>query len=171
MGLFTKRSGLRREAGEKELGWSLLTTDPPTGPMRGVATSHRVVILRERENGWEQVWQRRWHEVDSASWDREEYSLVIRAVSGDNVRVVVPESGDLGWPATVHARVESSVITWRTVDVPGGEVRLVVRQRHDGSLLMQVQPGPDVDVGSPSVRRTVADARRALGAEVGQPDL
>lgn len=175
MGLFGRRtnsgSGLRPEPGEKELGWTLLTTRPASGVLHGVATSTRVVLLREGVDGFEQIWQRRWHEVESASWDREEYSLVIRPVSGDPVRVIVPDTGDLGWAATLRARIESSVVTWRTIQVRGGEVRLVVRQRHDGSLTMQVFPGPGVDTSQAMVADAIATARRALGGEVGQPDL
>lgn len=163
MGLFS-RSGLQRERGEQQLEWTRLE---PAGSTAS-ATTKRLVVIREGE----QMWQRRWHEIESATWDREEYALVVRAVNGDTITLRVPDGGNLNWATTVRERIQSSVVTWRTADVPGtGELRVAVRQRHDGTLVMQPSVPAGRSLDSPAVRAAIERLRRQLREDLGHPEL
>lgn len=158
------RSGLGKEPGEKQLAWSRL--DPPG--LTASATNKRLVVLRDGE----QVWQRRWHEIDSATWDRDEYALVVRPIVGEPLTLRIPDGGNLNWSTTVRERIQASVVTWRTASVPGtGDILVAVRQRYDGSLLIQPSFPPGRTIDSPGARAAFESLRAALREDLGRADL
>ena len=159
-----KRSGLRAERGEKQLEWTRL--DQPG--LTASATNKRLVVLRDGD----QTWQRHWHEIASAGWDRDEYELTVRPVTGEPITLRVPDGGNLNWPTTVRERIQASVVTWRTASVPGtGEIRVAVRQRHDGSLVVQSSFPPGHTIDSPGARAAFESLRKALSEDMGSPGL
>lgn len=151
------------ERGERDLAWSAL--DPQ--PLRAVATQRRLVV----GHGGQVTWQRHWHEITSATWDEDDFTLRIKPLQGPDVALRIPDDGDLSLASAVRQRIDASVVTWRAVAVPGGEVQLVVRQRADGSLLIQELPSPGTLLHEPRVRAPVNRARRRLAESLGHPEL
>ena len=62
--------------------------------------------------------------------------------------------------------MQSTLVTWTSVDVPGGEVRVVVRKDGDALVLQEVATS-GADASGEQARAAVASARRRLASSVG----
>ena len=107
---------------------------PVTPEVEVVATTDRLVVRRAGEPDW----QRRWLEIDSARWDDEERALQVVDVAGGGTTLDLVEDDHLALAQVVRERVQSTLVTWTSVDVPGGEVRVVVRKDGDALVLQEV---------------------------------
>ncbi len=123
---------------------------PVTPEVEVVATTDRLVVRRAGEPDW----QRRWLEIDSARWDDEERALQVVDVAGGGTTLDLVEDDHLALAQVVRERVQSTLVTWTSVDVPGGEVRVVVRKDGDALVLQEV----------PDLRR-----RRRRASRPGRP--
>lgn len=154
----------RRAAADLSLsrGERVLEVVPVTDEVEVVATTDRLVVRRAREPDWE----RRWIEVDHATWDDEERALQVVDVAGGGTTLDLVEDGQLGLAQVVRERVQSTLVTWQTVLVPGGEVKVAVRKDGDRLVLQEV-PTPGADVTGEPAATAIARARRDLASSVG----
>ncbi len=143
-------------------GERALAVVPVTPEVEVVATTDRLVVRRAGEPDW----QRRWLEIDSARWDDEERALQVVDVAGGGTTVDLVEDAHLALAQVVRERVQSTLVTWTSVDVPGGEVRVVVRKDGDALVLQEV-PTSGADPSGERARAAVASARRRLASSVG----
>ena len=143
-------------------GERALAVVPVTPEVEVVATTDRLVVRRDAQPAWE----RRWVEVDHAAWDDEERTLRVVDVAGGGTTLDLVHDDHLSLAQVVRERVQATLVTWRSVPVPGGEVRVVLRKDGDRLVLQEV-PGPGVDASSEAARGAVARVRRELASSVG----
>jgi predicted Zn-dependent protease len=156
--------GRRRPATDLPLarGERVLAVVPVTAEVQAVATTDRLVVRREGEPDW----QRRWVEVDHATWDDEERALQVVDVEGGGTTLDLVEDAHLVLAQVVRERVQATLVTFRAVTVPGGQVRVVLRKDGDGLVLQEV-PGPGADTTSDLARAAITRTRSELAASVG----
>jgi hypothetical protein len=162
MGLFSRRptTSLPLQKGERVLAVADVGESTQV-----VATSTRLAVVSE-----DATWQRRWVEVDSASWSDEERELEVRDVAGGGTTVHLPDDDHLALARVVRERVQSTLVTWRSVPVPGGQVRVAVRKDGD-ELVLQEVPDAGADTTGEQAQHDVRLARRELAASVGLHDV
>lgn len=162
MGLFSRRptTSLPLSKGERVLAVAEVGESTQV-----VATSTRMAVVSE-----DTTWQRRWVEVDTASWSDEERELEVRDVAGGGTTVHLPDDDHLALARVVRERVQSTLVTWRSVPVPGGQVRVAVRKDGDALVLQEV-PDPGADTTGEQAQHDVRVARRELAASVGMHDV
>ena len=159
MAVFRRRpsTDLTMARGERALAVVRVTPE-----VEVVATTDRLVVRRAGEPDW----QRRWVEVDSATWDGEERALQVVDVAGGGTTLDLLEDDHLALAQVVRERVQSTLVTWTSVPVPGGQIRVVVRKDGDALVLQEVPTG-DVDGSGEQARAAVDSARRRLASSVG----
>lgn len=160
MGL--RRRGPHVEGLELERGERLLSAVTLPGPVTLAATDRRLVVSREDHP----VWSRAWSEVDAVGWGGEDRVLTVVTVDGAAMHVELGEDDQLGFAQVVRERVQASLVAWQAVAVPGGRVRVAVRQTPEG-LVVQEMTDPGVAVDEPAARALVDRVRRELAASVG----
>ncbi len=162
MGVFRRRPGtdLPLARGERAL-----VVVPVTGGTEVVATTERLVVRRPGEPDWE----RRWVEVDHATWDAQERALTVVDVVGGGTTLDLVDDGQLGLAQVVRERVQSTIVTFQTVIVPGGEVKVAVRKDGD-RLVVQETASAGADLSGPGAAALVASTRRDLASSVGLVD-
>lgn len=107
-----------------------------------------------------------WEEVDEAGWDAEEERLTVRTT--DDRTLVLDLDDATRLLQLVRERVTASVVLQRHVPVSGRlGVRVAVRRRGDGSLVLTDVLDPGLDPDRPAVRDAVARARADLAGELG----
>lgn len=143
-------------------GERALAVVPVTPEVEVVATTDRLVVRRAGEAAWE----RRWIEVDRATWDEKERALHVVDVAGGGTTLDLVEDEHLALAQVVRERVQATLVTWRAVPVPGGEVRVVLRKDGDRLVLQEVA-GPGADASSEVARAALARTRRELASSVG----
>jgi len=143
-------------------GERALAVVPVTPEVEVVATTDRLVVRRTGLPAWE----RRWVEVDHATWDDEERALQVVDVAGGGTTVDLVQDDHLALAQVVRERVQATLVTWQSVPVPGGEVRVVVRKDGDRLVLQEV-PGQGAEVSGEAARAAVDRARRELASSVG----
>ncbi len=161
MGLFSRRptTSLPLHKGERVLAVADVGESTQV-----VATSARLAVVSE-----DATWQRRWVEVDTASWSDEERELEVRDVAGGGTTVHLPDDEHLALARVVRERVQSTLVTWRSVPVPGGQVRVAVRKDGD-ELVLQEVPDAGADTTGEQAQHDVRLARRELAVSVGLHD-
>ncbi len=150
-------------------GEKLLAVAQLTEQVEVVATSERLVV-RSRDRA---DWERRWPEIDTVSWDGDERVLTLLDVQGGGTDLDLVADEHLRLAQVVRERVQSTLVASRRVQVPGGQVRLVVR-KDGGRLLTQELADPGADATGPRARAQVAQAKRELADSVGmssEPDV
>lgn len=152
--------GLDLEPGERVLSSAILP-----GPVTVTASDRRLLVTRPDQP----LWARTWVEVDAVGWGGEDRVLTVVTVDGAAVHVELGKDDQLQLAQVVRERVQASLVTWRAVAVPGGRVRIAMRQGRDG-LVVQEIPDPGVVVGGEAARASVDRARRELAASVGAQD-
>ena len=154
----------RRPTTDLELarGERALAVVPVTPEVEVVATTDRLVVRRSGEPDW----QRRWLEIDTARWDDEERALQVVDVAGGGTTLDLVDDDHLALAEVVRERVQSTLVTWTSVAVPGGEVRVVVRKDGDALVLQEIVVG-SADVSGESAQAAVSAARRRLASSVG----
>ncbi len=133
-----------------------------TDEVEVVATTDRLVVRRAAEPDWE----RRWVEVDHATWDNEERALQVVDVAGGGTTLDLVEDDQLGLAQVVRERVQSTLVTWQIVLVPGGEVKVAVRKDGDRLVLQEVTT-PGADVTGERAAAAITRTRRDLASSVG----
>lgn len=160
--------GLTLEPGERVLATS--DVDDGGGPGAvAVATTAALVLLRDRERQW----SRRWHDLDSGTWDGDGRVLHLRDVQGWRVSLRLREDARLALPVAVRDRVQASVVATREASVgTGPTVRVSVRQvqgRPDAGRLVVQEVPPAAEQRTPGLRALVLSRRRELEDAVGLP--
>lgn len=161
MGLFSRRPTTRLPL---DKGERVLAVAEVGETSQVVATSTRLAVLTGDD-----TWQRRWVEVDAASWRDEERELEVRDVAGGGTTLHLPEDDHLVLARVVRERVQATLVTWTAVPVPGGQVKVAVRKDGDRLVLQEV-PGARADASGDEARAAVRRARRDLAASVGLVD-
>ncbi len=150
-------------------GEKLLAVAQLTQQVEVVATSERVVV---RGSG-RAAWERRWAEIDTVSWDGEERVLTLVDVEGGGTSLDLVADEHLRLAQVVRERVQATLVASRRVQVPGGQVRLVVR-KEGGQLVLQELAGVEVNATEPRARAQIDRAKRELADSVGmssEPDV
>lgn len=107
-----------------------------------------------------------WEEIDEAGWDAEEERLTVRTTDGHALVLDLDDATRL--LQLVRERVTASVVLQRHVPISGRlGVRVAVRRRGDGSLVLTDVLDAGLDPDRPSVREAVARARAELAGELG----
>lgn len=131
-----------------------------------VATNHRLAMV---PSDGAAGWQRPWHEVDHASWDRESGLLTVTWVHGGR-----PDQWRLGdertFLQTLRERVQASVVLAEDLRLTGRRTgRAVIRQDlASGELLDQVILGRGVREDE-EVEAAAGEALSWLREQVGLP--
>ena len=150
--------------GEKVLAVAQLTEE-----VEVVATSLRLVVRSSDGAAWERCWP----EIDTVTWDSEERLLTVVDIEGGGTGLDLVADAHLRLAQVVRERVQSTLVASRRVQVPGGQVRLVVR-KDGGHLVVQELADPGADATGARARAQVAQAKRELADLVGlsrEPDV
>lgn len=143
-------------AGERLLASAALTDGRSVG-------GTREAFYAPAASGWERV---PWETVRDGSWNGEDEALVVTVDGGRAFRL--PLVDPALFLQLFRERVTSSVVLQRQVPIAGRRgVRVVVRRRGDGSLVVTHELDSGLDPDAPDVVAAVAAARAELAAEVG----
>jgi len=128
-----------------------------------VATERGISIERDGE-----VVTRAWTDVDAARATDDPPTLHVSWVDGTQpTELPLTEARYEGLPQVIHERVQSSVIHYEIVEVPGGSVRVVLRRDADGDLFTQVIGPATVDLRDPTTSHAVEAAELRVREAAG----
>ncbi|HET7397604.1 MAG TPA: hypothetical protein VFJ94_03685 [Intrasporangium sp.] len=148
-------------AGERLLA---MATDETSGG-HVVATTHHLALV---DAAGILAWRHPWHEVESATWQRDSFLLTVLWVGHRRpAQWLVREPSRL--QETLRERVQASVVLAdEFLTQSRRRVRVVIRQDlATGALLEQTIPGRGADLSDPDVAREAADRLARLRSEVG----
>lgn len=159
MGLFgSRRPGPAVEVaeGERLLASAALTDGRAVG-------GTRLALYAPVADRWERI---PWEDVRDGSWDGEDEALVVTVAGGYAHRL--PLVDPALFLQLFRERVTNSVVLVRHTPIAGRRgVRVVVRRRGDGTLVVTDELDRGLDPAAPDVVAAVAAARAELAAEVG----
>ena len=136
---------------------------------------HWVVLttwrLFERTAEGDPVVERPWHEVDTGSWDPDEWLLTVDFVDGADPRRwrLRDRTGPGSVPVVLRDRTTASVVLTRAIDLgPRRTARVTVRKvLHTRELVEQVLLGPGARTVDRDLARAVHEARRDVRDQAG----
>lgn len=160
------RDRVRLGRGER----ALATADLADGAVV-LATTHRLVVVGPAVGAAAPtITADRWVDVASASLAPEDGVLEVDLVAGSRRVLVLGRDRGRSFATAVRERIQHSVLLTRTVELGGRRVvRVTARRTPDGEALVQVVPGPGVQVSGPEVAARVAEAERAVREQAGLP--
>lgn len=159
------RDRVRLGRGER----ALATVELADGAV-AVATTHRLVVVGPAGQEEPTVTADRWVDIAAASLAPEDGVLEVDLVAGSRRVLVLGRDRGRSFATAVRERIQHSVLLTRTVELGGRRVvRVTARRTPDGEALVQVVPGPGVQVSGPEVSARVAEAERAVREQAGLP--
>ncbi|WP_277211409.1 hypothetical protein [Isoptericola croceus] len=113
---------------------------------------------------------RPWCDVDRAAFDPERSVLTVEWVdAAPDLLLHLTDPAATNLPAVLRERVLWSVVLAETLEVPGGQVRVAVRRRLDGTLFSQAIAGEGVDLAQADVASVVNATESKLRGACGLP--
>jgi hypothetical protein len=159
------RDRVRLGRGER----ALATADLADGAV-ALATTYRLVVVGPAGREEPTVTADRWVDIAAASLAPEDGVLEVDLVAGSRRVLVLGRDRGRSFATAVRERIQHSVLLTRTVELGGRRVvRVTARRTPDGEALVQVVPGPGVQVSGPEVAAKVAEAERAVREQAGLP--
>lgn len=156
------RQAVRLGHGEQLLTWA---EDEQSGSHVVVTTHHLAVV----DPDWQLVWERPWHEVDTATWHPDSDQLTVLWVDGSQPAQWTIHESAL-FKQALRERVQASVVLSDEFHTDSRRrVRVVIRQDlASGRLLEQMIAGRGTDLRDPEVRAEAEKRLRVLRSEVGR---
>ncbi|NOW00309.1 hypothetical protein [Isoptericola chiayiensis] len=135
-----------------------------------VATTADLAVVSGHDDGTRLLSRRPWGDVDRAAFDPARSELTVEWVDGaPDLRLRLSDPGRTSFPSALRERVVWSVVLAETVDVPGGQVRVAVRRRLDGTMYSQAISDDGVDLTLPDVARVVDATEEKVRGACGLP--
>lgn len=151
--------------GERVLAWE----QPQDRPGWLVVTTFRLVWVEPEGRGG---WDRPWHEVAAATWDRESSAMTVTWVQDEPAQRWVLEGGDR-LLSSLRERVQASVVVGASLELADRRTGKVAIRRDlaSGALHDQVVLGGTARPDDPQVVAEVTRVLADLHDQVGLPPL
>jgi hypothetical protein len=111
-----------------------------------------------------------WTDIEHARLDAKAGALTIEWNTGAAPSVIAVGRAQRRLASVLNERISASVVAANHVALPGGQVRVAIRRRHDGTVFSQVYAPAEVRLDHPDVEHAVAkiesQLREAAGLEI-----